>query len=217
MTSPLDDRLSTVFAADRALRIAELEFLDDSGPAHLAALARALDAALALEDAEESGIRCIRIADLLGEFQGPEVVTALLRLLDNDEPTVREAAGSTLLDLGYSRWAEVARGVEKLIDDGKALTALKEVPFVLGEIGEPGGVKLCVRLLKHADSGVVASAVESLAMLGDPAVLRDLEKLRNDKRIVESDDDADAPEGGGSPTVGDLVNDVIEHLRSIKG
>ena len=117
MTSPLDDRLSTVFAADRALRIAELEFLDDSGPAHLAALARALDAALALEDAEESGIRCIRIADLLGEFQGPEVVTALLRLLDNDEPTVREAAGSTLLDLGYSRWAEVARGVEKLIDD----------------------------------------------------------------------------------------------------
>ena len=220
MTKALDAKLTTVFTADRALRAAEMEFLDASGPAHLAAIERAIDTALALEDAEDAAIRLMRAADLLGEFTGPQVSDLLLRLLDHDEPAVRDAAGTTLLDLGYSRYAEVARAIEKLIDDGKALTALKEVPFVLAEIGEPGGVKLCLRLIKHADAGVTAAAVEALAMLGDPSVIKDLEKLRQDKRVVEVDggDDESAPsEGGGGPTVGDLVGEALDHLRSLKG
>ena len=63
-------------------------------------------------------------------------------------------------------------------------------------------------------------AVEALAMLGDPSVIKDLEKLRSDKRVVDVDggDDEGAPsEGGGGPTVGDLVNEALEHLRSLKG
>lgn len=220
MTNALDARLTTVFAADRALRSAEMEFLDGSGPAHLAAIERAIDQALALDDAEESTLRLMRAADLLGEFAGPEVPALLLRLLDHDDPAVREASGSTLLDLGYSRYAEVARAVEKLIDDGKALTALKEAPFVLAEIGEPGGVKLCLRLIRHPDPGVTAAAVEALAMLGDPSVIKDLEKLRNDKRVIDVDggeDEGGPGEGGGGPTVSDIVGEVLEHLRSIKG
>lgn len=220
MTNPLDTKLATVFTADRALRAAEMEFLEGNGPAHLAAIGRAIDAALALDDAEECAIRLMRAADLLGEFTGPEVPSMLLRLLDHDEPAVRDAAGTTLLDLEYSRYAEVARAIEKLIDDGKALTALKEVPFVLAEIGEPGGVKLCLRLIKHADAGVTAAAVEALAMLGDPSVIKDLEKLRSDKRVVDvdgGDDEGGASEGGGGPTVGDLVTEALEHLRSLKG
>lgn len=220
MTKALDARLNTVFAADRALRAAEMEFLEKSGPEHLAAIGRAIDHALTLDDDEDVAIRLMRAADLLGEFTGPQVCDLLLRLLDHDEPAVRDAAGTTLLDLGYSRYAEVARSIEKLIEAGKALTALKEVPFVLAEIGEPGGVKLCLRLIKHADSGVTAAAVEALAMLGDPSVIKDLEKLRNDKRVVDvdGDDDESAPsEGGGGPTVGDLVAEALEHLRSLKG
>lgn len=220
MTKALDAKLSTVFAADRALRIAELDFLEGTSPAHLAAIARAVDVALTLDDAEEAAIRLMRSADLLGEFTGPEVPALLLRLLDHDEPAVRDAAGTTLLDLGYSRYAEVARAIEKLIDDGKALTALKEVPFVLAEIGEPGGVKLCLKLIKHADAGVTAAAVEALAMLGDPSVIKDLEKLSKDKRVVDvdgNDDDESAPPEGGGPTVGELVGEALEHLRSLKG
>ena len=218
MTRTLDARLTAVFAADRTLRAAELEFLDGTGPEHVAAIERAIDAALVLDDSEECAIRLMRAADLLGEFEGPQVCGLLLRLLDHEEPAVRDAAGTTLLDLGYSRYAEVARAIEKVIDDGKALTALKEVPFVLAEIGEPGGVKLCLRLLKHPDAGVTGAAVEALAILGDPSVIKDLEKLRNDKRVVDVDgDEGDAPDGGGSPTVGELVDDVLERLRSLKG
>lgn len=217
MTKALDDKLSTVFAADRALRAAELEFLGTMGDDELAALARAVEHAFTLEDAEDAAIRLIRSADLLGEFQGPQVPALLLRMLDHEEPAVRDAAGNTLLDYGYSRYAEMARAIEKLVDEGKAHTALKEVPFLLAEIGEPGGVKLCLKLTKHADAGVAAAAVEALARFGDPSVIKDLEKLRNDKRVVEPDgDDEAAPEGGG-PTVGELVQEVLEHLRSIKG
>ncbi len=219
MTKALDQKLDKVFAADRALRIAELDFLENLGPEHLAALERAVDAAFALTDVEEGAIRLMRAADLLGDFTGPQVPTLLLRMLDHEEPAVRDAAGSTLLDVGYSRYAEVARAIEKLIDEGKAITALKEVPFVLAEIGEPGGVKLCLRLTKHANGDVVASAVEALAKLGDPSVIKDLEKLRNDKRVVEddgADDEHAGPESGGH-TVGDLVDEALEYLRSIKG
>lgn len=218
MTKALDQKLDKVFAADRTLRIAELDFLDNPGPEHLAALERAVDQAFGLEDGEEGAIRLMRAADLLGDFAGPEVPTLLLRMLNHDEPAVRDAAGSTLLDVGYSRYAEVARAMEKLIDEGTAITALKEVPFVLAEIGEPGGVKLCLRLTKHANADVVASAVESLAKLGDPSVIKDLEKLRNDKRVVEDEGDEEhAGTDGGGHTIGELVDEVLEHLRSIKG
>ena len=57
-------------------------------------------------------------------------------------------------------------------------------------------------------------------LLGDPSVIKDLEKLRQDKRVVEVDggDDESAPtEGGGGPTVGDLVGEALDHLRSLKG
>ena len=61
------------------------------------------------------------------------------------------------------------------VDKGEAVTALSEVPYILAEIGEPGGVKLCLRLLKHTSADVVAAAQRDLAdrrghvLVGDAA------------------------------------------------
>jgi HEAT repeat protein len=135
----------------------------------------------------------------------------LLRLLDHSEPEVRLPAGEALSELAYSRYAEVARAIEKLIDDGKSATALAEIPYILAEIGEPGGVKLCQRLLKHSSADVVASAIEALAQFGDASVIKDIEKLKADRRTVSLDDD---PEAEQIP-LGDLAQEAIEHLRSL--
>ena len=105
----------------------------------------------------------------------------------------------------------MAREIEKLIDKGEAVTALSEVPYILAEIGEPGGVKLCLRLLKHTSADVVAAAIESLANLGDASIIKDIEKLRSDRRTVALDDDPDAEE----VSLGDLAAEAIEHLRAL--
>jgi hypothetical protein len=212
MTHTQADRLRNVFEADRALRAAQHEFFSHgTDDARLDALEAALDAAQRDPDPEEATARLIRIATLLGELSGPRTCKLLLRLLDHDEPDVRLPAGEALQELAYARYAEVARAIEALIDEGKAVTALTEIPYILAEIGEPGGVKLCLRLLSHPAADVVASAIESLANLGDASIVKHLEKLRNDRRTVALDDDPEAEE----VPLGDLAAEAIEHLRQL--
>jgi HEAT repeat protein len=215
MKNPNSDILKKVFDADRLLRRAQGEFFTTGeDDARIDALEVAINESWeGGADPEESHARLMRVGALLGDVGGPRACKLLLRLLDHEEPEVRLPAGESLEDLAYSRYAEVARAIEKLIDDGKAATALSEVPYILAEIGEPGGVKLCQRLLKHPAAEVVASAIESLAALGDPVVVKDLEKLRNDRRRVAADDDPEA----GEIMLGDLATEAIEHLRSLEG
>ncbi len=214
MKSALSDSLKKVFDADRQLRRAQHEFFSSGADeARLDAMEGAIDEALALKDTDESHARLSRLGSLLGEVGGARAVKLLLRLLDHDEPEVRVPAGESLEDLAYSRYAEVAREIERAIDAGKLVNALTEVPYILAEIGEPGGVKLCLRLLKHPSAEVVASAVEALAALGDASVIKDLEPLRNDRRRVAADDDPEA----GEIMLGDLALEAVEHLRSLEG
>ncbi len=215
MKTPNSDILKKVFDADRLLRRAQGEFFTTGeDDARLDAMEAAITESWSGgAEPEESTARLMRVGALLGDVGGTRACKMLLKLLDHEEPEVRLPAGESLQDLAYSRYAEVARAIEKLIDDGKAATALSEVPYILAEIGEPGGVKLCLRLLKHPSADVVASAIESLAALGDPTAVKDLEKLRNDRRRVAADDDPEA----GEIMLGDLATEAIEHLRSLDG
>ncbi len=211
MSDSIQARLQKVFEADRTLREAERSFfegVDDDAP-RVEALAAALDEARDHDDAEESVARLIRVADLLTDIGGERATRLLAALLDHEEPAVRLASGEGLIDLAYSRYAEVARVFESLIDDGKAVVALREVPLLLAQVGEPGGVKLCVRLLKHPDADVVASAVQALVEFGDPNSAREIEKLKGDTRMVSADDEADE----GSYTVGDFAREALDELR----
>jgi HEAT repeat protein len=212
MSSPTE-ALQHVFDAERTLRSAQHDFFIQGDDAtRLAALTSSVDAAWGgAPDPEESIVRLARVAALAGEIGGVGACTLLLRLLNHEEPEVRVPAGESLQELAYSRYAEVARVIEKCIDEGKAETALAEIPYILAEIGEPGGSKLCVKLLKHASGDVVASAVEALANLGDASAIKEIEKLVKDKRKVTLDDDPEAEE----VAIGDLASEAIEHLRSL--
>ena len=204
--------LHRVFEADLALREAQAEFFTTgTDEQRLEALEVAIDAAWDDPNPEESTARLMRAAALLGELSGPRACQLLLRLLDHEEPEVRLPAGEALQDLAYARYAEVARAIEKLIDAGDALNALAEVPYILAEIGEPGGVKLCLRLLRHPSAEVVAAAIESLANLGDGSIIKQIEPLLKDGRTVALDDDPEAEEA----LIADLAAEAIEHLRAL--
>lgn len=213
MAQELDDQLTQVFDAARVLRGAEEKFFttgDDR--ARVEALGRALDAAWTHKDESEGIERLIRVGELLGVVGGPEGCRLLVKLLDHEDPAVRSSSGEALIELGHSRYAEVAKSFEKAIEDGKAINALTELPYLLAELGEPGGMKLCRTLLKHAEGDVVAAAIESLAAFGDVTAIKEIERFKNDKRKVTVEEELET----GELTVGELAQEALDHLRSIR-
>ncbi len=195
---------------DRALRAAQGVFLAaDSLRARVDAIRAARVESGPPTDESSAGV-FIRLSDLLCEIGGDDAARELVVLLGYDDPGVRVAAAENLVEMGFERYVEVARAMEEGVERGTDTTALSEIPFVLAELGEPGGVKICVRLLKHRDGDVVGAAVEALAELGDPSVTSALVPLRADTRTLAADDDD--PNQAGPVTVGDLVEEALEIL-----
>ena len=134
---------------------------------------------------------------------------ALIEILDDETPSVRVEAAECLVEVGFERYAELARGIERALGRGATGPAMQELPWVLVEIGEPSARQLIARFLKHPQVEVVASAVEALAELGDPEAIKDLRPLQEDPRPVELDDD----DGDTLATLGDLVSETLAELE----
>ena len=201
-------QLEAIFAADRALRTAELSLLaDQSGAAET--LSAAVDEAASLSDRDEATMRLTRLSDLCAQVPGPRMADALIAILNAAEPQVRVAAGEAIVDVGYERYAEIARAIERALDAKLGGPAMTELPWVLAEIGEPSALPLIRRFTEHPDADVVAAAIEALAQLGDPDALGTLETLVDDSRSVA----IDAFEQETRTTIGQLAQEAIAMLR----
>ncbi len=199
-----------MFDADRTIRDAESRLLEDKRSSELVALLESeTHAALELEDRAEATMRLERLADLCAQVPGPRMTDALIAILDDDEPRVRVAAGEALRDLGYERYAEVARGIERALDRGEAGLSMSELPWVLAEIAEPSALSLIRRFLDHPSADVVAASIEALAQLQDPESMPDLERFVDDDRIVIIDDFEDETK----TTLGELARQALEMVR----
>ena len=162
-------------------------------------------------DEDEASLRLVRISALLGEMSGPKVVDLLIDVLGSDEPEARQAAGEALAGLSFERFKEFALGVERALErlpDGSP--ALSELPYLLGEIAEPGATKLLGRFLSLRDADAVAAAIEAVVQSGDASALSYLEPLATDSRRVQLEDDGGT---SGEATLGELVAEAREILR----
>jgi HEAT repeat protein len=205
----LPDELQRIFDADRALREAESALLRKKGSAELTSLLeRETQLALRLEDRREGAMRLERLADLCAQVPGPQMTDTLIAILNDAEPRVRVAAGEALRDLGYERYAEVARGIERALESGAVGLAMSELPWVLAEIAEPSALPLLRRFLDHRSADVVAAAIEALAQLQDPDAIPDLERFLGDSRMVVIEDFEDETK----TTLGELAADALEML-----
>ena len=133
----------------------------------------------------------------------------LIQILNVDEAPVRVAAGEAIVDVGYERYAEVARAIERALDAGLTGPAAEELPWVLVEIGEPSALPLVRRFLAHERAEVVAAAVEALAELGDPAAVPALKPLVDDPRRVQVEDYEDET----TATLGELAAEAVAFLE----
>ncbi len=205
----LPDELQRIFDADRVLQESESVLLRKKGSEELIALLeRETENALRMEDRKEGIMRLERLADLCAQVPGPRMTDALIAILNDGEPRVRLAAGEALRDLGYERYAEVARGIERALDRNAGGPAMSELPWVLAEIAEPSALPLIRRFLDHPISDVAAAAIEALAQLQDPEAAPDLERFVGDSRIVIIEDFEDE----ARTTLGELAEDALEML-----
>src|SRR5271165_886991 len=172
--------LKALFDSEREVRESHDVLVEADPAATLPLIERATREALALDelDEDESSLRLVRIAAMLGEMQGGPVVDLLVDILGCDEPEARRAAGEALAGLAWDRFKEVALGIERALErlpDGNP--ALSELPYLLAEIPEPGATKLLGRFLAHRDPDAVAAAIEALVERGDPSALALLDPL----------------------------------------
>ena len=185
----LAKELDRIFDADRSMRKAEAMLLRKKRSEELVSLlADATSKALTLDDRTEATMRLERLADLCAQVPGPRMTDALIAMLNDGEPRVRVAAGEALRDVGFERYAEVARGIERALERGEDGLAMSELPWVLAEIAEPSAVPLIRRFLHHASPDVIAAAIEAMAQLQDPAAVEDLRRFTGDARIVTIED-----------------------------
>jgi HEAT repeat protein len=205
----LSDELDRMFDADRTLRRAEAILLRNKASADLVSLLeKETQRALAMADRTEATVRLERLADLCAQVPGPRMTDALIAILDDPEPRVRVAAGEALRDVGYERYAEVARGIERALDRKADGLAMAEIPWILAEIAEPSALPLLRRFLDHANPDVAAAAIEALAQLQDPGAIPDLERFVSDEREVIIEDF----EYETKTTLGELARDALEML-----
>lgn len=212
----IHENLAALFDAERSARTLHRDLVSQPREQLVQELRDATKSALALGrsgDEEESALRLARIAVVLGDLDGAEVVDLLVDILGSDSPEARVQAGEALEGLAFDRFKEVALGIERAVDRlPKGSPALTELPFLLAEVGEPGCVKLLGRFLKHADPEAVAAAIEALAELGDPAAIPLLTPLEKDPRQVQLDEEDGEGERVG---LGDLAFEAKEILEEL--
>ena len=205
----ISDEIQRIFDADRMLRKAEGALLRNKRSDELVALLeRETKTALSMEDRTEGTMRLERLADLCAQVPGPEMTDALIAMLNDGEPRVRVAAGEALRDVGFERYAEVARGIERALERGDSGMAMSELPWVLAEIAEPSALPLIRRFLDHSDADVIAAAIEALAQLHEPQAVEDLRQFVGDERTVIMEDFEDETK----TTLGELAEEALREL-----
>jgi hypothetical protein len=208
--------LEALFDAERAAREAH----EDLAESHLSEVIPVLEGAtreallLEAEDDEESSLRLVRIAGVLGDLEGARVVDLLIDILGAGDAESRQAAGVALSGLAFDRFKDVALGIERaLVRLPEDSPALAELPYLLVEIPEPGVNKLLGRFLAHPSADAVAAAIEAIVEIGDPAALPLLEPLASDSRRVQLEDESGHE---GDATIGELVVEAQSILGSAK-
>ncbi len=201
--------LEEIFAADRALREAEDRLLE-TDPTDT--LVEAVAEAMSMDDPEEAEMRLTRLADLCAQVPGMAMIEALMDILDHEEPQVRVNAGEALLDVAYEYYGEVARAVEKRLEQGHRGPGMAELPFLIAEVGEGGTVKLLRRFLKHPDAEVVAAALEAAVDAHEPELVDALRALVDDERDVTIADFETETEA----TIGALASEAVEHFERME-
>jgi hypothetical protein len=206
--------VTDLYAAERSVRDLHGRIAGAKPADQLQVLEPRVAEALAIDDEEESSVQLVRLAELLGELEGPKAADLLIDILGTDALDARQSAGQALEDLAFDRFKELALAVERALERLPAgHAALTELPFLLSEVPEPGVRRLLGRFLAHKDPEAVAATIEAIVDHADVTADDLLVPLEKDTRLVEMEDE----EGdGGRVSIGELATEARSLLAEIR-
>ena len=211
----LERILADLLRHDDAVRRAAEDFVRSRDRGSAVALAKGA----ALEALGSGGRDLGRLpvlARLLGRIGTDEAVDGLLELLDAEAPEAREVAGEALVEMADERFARVRGGMERFLAAREIGPALEELPFVVADIDDPGGVDLLLAMLEHRSTTLVAGAIEVSGELAhDARITARLEGLVGDERLTTVE--GEGGEDDATISLGELASDVLEAIRSTWG
>jgi hypothetical protein len=209
----LQASLEAIFKAERSMR--ELMKKVERAPEALDEIEKAIGPIASQRSEDEQGMRLVCLIRILRNITAPKAIDLLIDLLGNDNEEARVAAGMSLEDIAYDRLAEVRKGVEravKRLPDGHH--ALRELPFVLLSSSDGDAHKVLKPFLDLRDPEAVAVAIEALVENGNPEAIGLLGRFKDDKRVVELDDESTGE--SSSFSIGELAADATDALREIE-
>lgn len=214
MSADENSQLAALFDREREVRRQHDAVLSlDLDRLEIACAAAVAEAKALEEDGqeEEANLRLTRLALVLSELEGPRAVDLLIDILSSSSLEARAEAGEALEHVAFDRFKEVALGVERALDRlAPGSAALSELPYLLAEVAEPGSLKLLERFLHHRDPEAVASAIEALVELADPAAAALLEPLARDSRRVQIEEDSSQ-----QVSLGELAQEACDVLLQL--
>lgn len=214
----INTNLESLYTAERNVRELTAKLAAEQPAPVLEAIRSAITSIHSLSEMNEQVLRLVCLARVLSEIPGPDAIDSLVDILGHEEDEVRSMASFALDDLAYDRFDELQSGVEraaKRLPAGNL--ALKELPFVLGEIlakVETDPKPLLRPFLEHKDPAAVSSAIDVCMELGDPSLIPLLEKLRKDKRTVDMEDPS--TDEVSAAEIGELAVEALTELKEIE-
>jgi HEAT repeat protein len=212
----LQATLEALFDAERELRQQERRLLSATEQSTLVdVLCRAREEAKQIDDPFEMGMRLERLADLYAQVPSTETTQALLALLDEEDPGVRVQAADALVDISSERYGAIVQAIQQRLQQGDDGLAMRELPWILVEIGEADTLQLLAQFLEHAVPEIVASAAEAIVSTGVAEAADLLKSLTGDTRNVDLEQLDGETEG--TAVLGDLIQDAIDELSPTRG
>ncbi len=112
----------------------------------------------------------------LGSLQHADSRECVVKLLQDPDDSVRAAAIFVLHRLGDTSHTALLAAYLKEHED---LAVRRNAALILGRLGEDGAIPLLAGMVNHADDGLHAQALESLALLGNEQAAQQLTFVAN--------------------------------------
>jgi HEAT repeat protein len=163
-----------------------------------------------LESTTQDGmisVAMIRVAEMLLGLESEGAIRSLGSGLGHANEDVRMISGDAFLHIASEGLEKVMPVIDDALEKGGLIA--EEIPFLLMDADLPEATDVLIRFLDQKDPEIVASAIEALAELGDPAAVPALNKFSKDERTVTAE--ADGTEQA-KWTIGQLCEEAIEML-----
>jgi HEAT repeat protein len=210
MANLIKEKIEELFELQRTITEAKFKLLKETEKEALTSVIQDMLSQRLTNEFKQYKSQIEVLLELLCRIETKEASNILLEVLNHKDTSLREFAGECLIEKANYELPTVKKAIKDFIKETTKGPGLREIPYILMEmdIESQELSKILIDLLKCPDPQVVAEGLEAISEIGDESCLEAVQKLLNDKRKVEIED-----EPGVYLTIGELAKETEEEVK----